>query len=100
MLFLLYVMYRMSMGGILTDPLSWLFAIWAVAPVLFVAWRGLENRVWLIALLPLILFGIYEAYGMGFVSTSSTTALGLIFLPLFQWAFVGIVLIVKKVAKA
>ena len=99
-LFFLYVMFHMSMGGILTDPISWLFAMWAVAPVVFVAWRGSKNRFWLCALLPLLLFGIYMGYVMGFVSTSSTTALGLIFLPLFQWAFVGVALIVKKVAKS
>ena len=99
-LFLLFVMHRMSGGELITDPIGLVFAAWAIAPTGFVARQIKTARIWVLALVPIILFGTYEAYIMGFVSKSSTTALGLIFLPIYEWFFIGcfglILLVWKK----
>ena len=97
--FLLLVMYRMSAGGLLKDPIAWVIAGWVIAPTAFVAWRACYSKVWAIALFPMIIFGTYEAYIMGYVSTSSTTAIGLLFLPFYEWAFAGIIGVVKLLAE-
>ena len=90
LLFLLYVMHRMSGGGFLTELAGWIFAGWAVSPIIFVTWRLSHAPIWIAALLPMILIGTYEAYVMGFVSTSSTTALGFVFLPAYEWVFIAV----------
>ena len=99
-LFLLFVMHRMSGGELVTDPIGWVFAAWAIAPTGFIARQIKTAKIWLLALVPIVLFGSYEAYIMGFVSKSSTTALGLIFLPIYEWVFIGffglIMLVWKK----
>ncbi|WP_157799460.1 hypothetical protein [Qipengyuania seohaensis] len=99
-LFLLYVMEKMAAGTSLFSLSTLFFFALAMSPVAFVAHKGLQSRVWLIALLPSLLFGAYEIYMMGFVSKSSTTALGLIFLPMIQWAFLGVVAVLKEVGRA
>ena len=98
-LFLLFVMYHMSGGGLITDPVEWVLAIWAIAPTGFVGWRALSSKVWAAALVPIILLGTYEAYVMGFDSTSSTAVLGWLFLPIYEWVFIGLVGIIRVLAK-
>ena len=99
-IFLLFVMDRMAAGISLISPPTLILLLLAISPVAYVAYLGLTSRVWLLTLIPLLLYGAYATFSMGFVSTSSTSALGLIFIPMIQWAFVGFVLIVKSFAKA
>ena len=94
-LFLLFVMYHMSGGELITDPIVWALAIWAIAPTGFVGWRALSSKVWAAALVPIILWGTHAAYDIGFVSTNSTTALGWLFLPIYEWVFIGLVGIIR-----
>ncbi|QZD91865.1 hypothetical protein K3162_09905 [Qipengyuania xiapuensis] len=94
------MMDKMAAGTSLISPFTLIFLSLAISPVGYVAYLGLTSRVWLLTLIPLLSYGIYATYNMGFVSASSTSALGLIFIPMIQWAFVGLVLIVKSFAKA
>ena len=99
-IFLLYVMDKMAAGISLISPFTLIFLSLAISPVGYVAYLGLTSRIWLLTLVPLLSYGIYETYHMAFASASSTSALGLIFIPMIQWAFVGFVLILKSLSNA
>lgn len=96
-IFLLSVLVYMA-GGLhrFFHPASLAIGFWAISPVVFLAWRINESFLWLIALVPFIIFGSYAVYDMAFGADSSTAALGWIFIPFYQWVFIGIVAVAKR----
>ena len=82
--FLLVAMVHMAGGiGNFLHPVSLLFAVWAISPVAFLAWRLNGSLLWLLAFLPIVTFGSYLVYEMAYYSRSSTSALGWIFYPFY-----------------
>jgi hypothetical protein len=69
------------------DPVGLLFLVWALSPVAVVAWFQGDHKPWWAALVPLTAFGTLAFYDMAFRPGSSTAALGVIFIPIYQWAF-------------
>ena len=90
-LFALVCMSRMSGDPIgLLDPVGMLFALWVLSPIALVTWLQAKSKLWWFALLPSGALGVLAFYDMAFRSSSSTAALGLIFVPFYQWVLVGI----------
>jgi hypothetical protein len=73
------------------NPFGLLFLVWVLLPIVLVAWLQGKSKLWWIPLFPTAILGAFAMYDMAFHPASSTAALGLIFFPLYQWAFIGIV---------
>jgi hypothetical protein len=78
----------------LLNPFMAIVIAWVLSPIVLLGCLVSRSAYWLVGLLPIAVIGNMLAYGIMTDTSSSTAALGWLFLPFYEWAFIVCVSVV------
>lgn len=80
-------------------PAELLFTLWIIAPIACAGWWAATSFYGLIGLVPIAIFGSLMALDVAYDTSSSTSALGWLFFPPLEWAWLFVAFILAAILK-